>query len=68
MGRQITSVLAAALCTSALSLAMLLGAALLCGAVPAAAETLTVTGTYPAGNGHINDLISIAVDRLPRPA
>lgn len=42
----------------------MLGAMLACGAMPAAAETLTVTGSYPAGNGNINDLISIAVDRF----
>jgi hypothetical protein len=42
----------------------MLGAALICAAMPAAAETLTVSGTYPAGNGQVNDLISIAVDRF----
>lgn len=42
----------------------MLGAALVCAAMPAAAETLTVSGSYPAGNGNINDLISIAVDRF----
>ncbi len=42
----------------------MLGAALICAAMPVAAETLTVSGTYPAGNGQVNDLISIAVDRF----
>ena len=42
----------------------MLAAVLVCGAAPAAAETLTVTGSNPAGNGNINDLISIAVDRF----
>lgn len=37
---------------------------LACGATSAGAETLTVTGTYPAGSGNINDLISIAVERF----
>jgi hypothetical protein len=41
-----------------------LGAMLVCGAAPTAAETLTVVGSNPAGNGNINDLISIAVDRF----
>lgn len=42
----------------------MLGAALMGAAMPAAAETLTVSGAYPAGNGQVNDLISIAVDRF----
>ena len=42
----------------------MLAAVLICGAAPVAAETLTVTGSNPAGNGNINDLISIAVDRF----
>jgi hypothetical protein len=42
----------------------MLAAALACGAVPALAETLTITGVNPAGNPNVNDLVSIAVERF----
>lgn len=46
------------------NLRWMLAATLACGAVPAAAETLTVTGSNPAGNRNVNDLISVDVDRF----
>lgn len=42
----------------------MLAAMLVCGAAPVAAETLTVTGSNPAGNRNVNDLISVAIDRF----
>ncbi|WP_144037726.1 hypothetical protein [Sphingopyxis sp. KK2] len=42
----------------------MLAAALACGAVPALAETLTITGANPAGSPNVNDLVSIAVERF----
>jgi len=42
----------------------ILAGALVCSAVPATAETLTIVAANPAGSPNVNDLVSIAVDRF----